>query len=242
MAIIHPDGSIDPLRVTQTREWQSPTYLLLKDDTSLSEYLCDPEETECKINLKVTPLLDGIESSLLTCEITSDFDFVPTTDPCNPNTSVVPTGEHTITLKILDKENHLLQTSTLILKNIPEDTTIDPTKVVTEITWQQPTYFLEKDDTSRTSYTCDPEKTECKVNMLVVPKLDGTESSKLTCHIFTDFGTEESDCNPDTFTVPNGAHTLTIETIQTSNSSIISTRTIELQGFPVTTSGSSGGS
>lgn len=90
MTIIHPDGSIDPLRVTHTREWQSPTYLLLKDDTSLSEYICDPEQEECKINLKVTPMLDGTESSLLTCDITSDFEIVPTSDACNPNTSIIP--------------------------------------------------------------------------------------------------------------------------------------------------------
>ncbi len=198
------DTTIDPVRVTYTREWQSPTYLLSKEDTSLTTYTCDPEELECKVNLKVVALLDGTESSQLTCEITSDFDIVPTTDLCNPNTSIVPTGEHILTIKILDKaQNTVLKTYPLTLKNIPEDTTIDPIRVVTDITWQQPTYLLGKDDISQAKYTCDPEEQECKINILVTPKLDGLESSKLTCHIVTDFGFDENDCNPATFSVPN---------------------------------------
>jgi hypothetical protein len=103
VVVIHSDDSIDPLRVTHAREWQSPTYLISKEDISLSEYACDPEQAECKINLKIAALLDGIESSQLTCEITSDFEIIPTTDPCNPNTSVVPTGDHIIVIKISDK-------------------------------------------------------------------------------------------------------------------------------------------
>lgn len=234
MQIIHPDDSIDPLRVTYTREWQSPSYLLLKDDLTLTEYSCDPWETECKVNLKISPFYDGVESSDLACEITSDFELVPTSDLCNPNTSIVPVGEHILTIKILDKSDAtILQTSTITLKNTPPDTTIDPTRVITEIAWQQPTYLLEKDDTSKEKYTCDPEKTECKVNLLVIPKLDGAESSQLTCHITTDFGLEEDDCNPDTFIVPTGTHILTLETKNASTWSVISTRTISLHWLPV---------
>jgi hypothetical protein len=132
-------------------------------------------------------------------------------------------------LKILDKsKNILLKTSTITLKNIPGDTTIDPTRVVTDIIWQQPTYLLEKDDTSKTAYSCNPSEPECRVNLLVSPKLDGEESSKLSCHIMTDFGIEENDCNPNTFTVPNGPHILTIETKNTVTGELISTRIIPL--------------
>ncbi len=189
LIIIHLDDAIDPLRVTHTREWQSPSYLLLKEDTSLSEYSCDPEQEQCKINLKVIPMLDGVESSLLTCDITSDFEIVPTSESCNPNTSIVPVGEHDVSIKILDKtKNTLLQTYHIILKNNPPDTTIDPARVITDIVWQQPTYLLEKEDASRDEYVCDPEKTECKINLLASPKLDGAESTKLSCHISSDFG------------------------------------------------------
>lgn len=233
MSIIHLDDSIDPLRVTYTREWQLPTYLLLKEDVSLMEYTCDSAQTECKINLKITPLLDGASSSILTCEIASDFEIVPTSDPCNPNTSIVPVGNHDLTIKILDKnKNTILQTSTLTLRNIPEDNTIDPTKVVTDIIWQQPTYLLEKNDTTKTFYTCDAEKTECKVNLLVVPKLEGVESPKLSCHIATDFGFEENDCNPAELIIPKGNHTLTINTKNTATGDIISTRIIQIQWLP----------
>ncbi len=159
--------------MTHVREWQSPSYLISKDDPSLSEYICDTEQDECKVNLKVIPMLDGVESSLLSCEITSDFEIIPTSDPCNPNTSTVATGEHTVTIKILDKtKNTTLQTYQIVLKNNPPDTTIDPTRVVADISWQQPTYLLGKEDTSKNEYTCDTEKPECKINLLVTPKLD----------------------------------------------------------------------
>ncbi len=172
MTIVYPDDVIDPLRVTHAREWQSPSYIQNKEDTSLTEYLCDSDEPECKINLKITPMLDGVESSQLNCEITTDFELVPTTEPCNPNTSIVPKGDHILTINILDKvRGTVLQTSNLTLKN-PEKEKIDPTRVVTELVWQQPTYFLEKDDTSRESYTCDAAKELCRFNLQVLPKLD----------------------------------------------------------------------
>lgn len=87
---IPQDIIIDPTRITTFLTWQSPTYLLQKENTALAEYTCDVGLLDCKINLLVTPLLDGIESTQLTCEITADFELVPTSDPCNPNTSLVP--------------------------------------------------------------------------------------------------------------------------------------------------------
>ncbi len=174
------DTSIDPARVTFTKTWQSPTYLLSAENVTLDSYTCDPEKTECKINLLGIPKLDGVESSELTCEIIADFTIVPTSDPCNPNTSVVPVGDHLVLIKILDKtKNIVLKNYEITLKNPLVDSTIDPTKVVTDILWQQPTYLLEKDNSTLSAYTCDPEKTECRVNLLVTPKLDGVESSKL---------------------------------------------------------------
>lgn len=237
LTIVHPDDTIDPLRVTHTREWQSPSYLLNKEDTSLTEYLCDLEEAECKINLKVTPMLDGVESSQLTCEITTDFELIPTTDPCNPNTSTVPRGDHILTINILDKvRGTVLQTSALTLKN-PEKEKLDPTRVVTELVWQQPTYLLEKDDTSRESYTCDTSKDLCRFNLQILPKIDGVESSELTCRITTDFGTAENDCNPSTIDVPEGNHTLTIEIFEVATGELISTRTIQIVWLIIPDSG-----
>lgn len=243
LTIIHPDDAIDPLRVTHTREWQSPSYLQNKEDTSLTEYICDPEQAECKINLKIAPMLDGVESSQLACEIVTDFELVPTTEPCNPNTSVVPKGDHILTINILDKvRGTLLQTSALTLKN-PEKEKIDPTRVVTELVWQQPTYFLEKEDTARETYTCDTTKELCRFNLQVLPKLDGEESSQLTCRITTDFGTEENDCNPSTIDVPEGNHTLTIEILEVATGELISTRILEIIGLttPAPSSGGGGG-
>lgn len=179
------ENSIKPERVTYTKEWQSPTYLLSKEDITLSEYVCDPEQSECKINPLFLPLLDGSVSSRLVCLVEADFELVPTSDPCNPNTSLVPPGEHIITLKILDNtNNNLIRTFSLSIKNIrTDDVPIDPKRVTTDITFQQPTYVITREEDGRTIYVCDKAKTECKINLLVTPKLDGITSSKLSCRI-----------------------------------------------------------
>lgn len=84
------------------------------------EYSCDPAQTECKINLLFVPLVDGVESSQLTCEVTSDFPLIPTLDPCNPNTSIVPLGDHILLIKVLNKtDTSLLVTREILLKNSP---------------------------------------------------------------------------------------------------------------------------
>lgn len=195
ITIHHADDTIDPLRTTFVREWQSPSYILEKENTTLAEYFCDSEQSECKVNLKITPLLDGEESSQLTCEIITDFELIPTSDPCNPNTSIAPKGDNSVIVNILDKaRNVVLQTETIILRN-PEKEKTDPTHVTYDLTWQQPTYFLEKDETDKDSYNCDPSKDVCKFNLLLTPKIDGAESSELSCVVKTDFGIEENGCN-----------------------------------------------
>jgi hypothetical protein len=226
---VHSDDSIDPLRVTFTKEWQSPTYLANKDDNG-SEYICDPKEPTCKVNITVSPLLDGIVSSALSCEISADFDLVPTTDPCNPNTSIVPIGEHTLVIKILDKnKNTVLQTSTISIKNIPEDTSISPERVTYTKEWQSPTYLISKEDAAASEYVCDSEQTECKINPLFHVLLDGVESSKLTCLVIADFEliSTSDPCNPKTSIVPKGEHIITIKFLDITNNAIIKT-------FPLT--------
>lgn len=109
--------TIDPTRITSKISWQSPSYLVEKDNITLTEYNCDPTQPECKMNLLVTPFLDGVESTKLTCHITSDFELVPTSDPCNPNTSIIPIGEHELIIEILQKsDDSVLTTRTLLLK------------------------------------------------------------------------------------------------------------------------------
>jgi len=88
-SVLSTDSPIVPV-YSASLAWQSPTYLLLKEDVTLSEYTCDPAQSDCKINLLVTPMADGASSSKLTCVITADFDLISGADPCNPNTSIVP--------------------------------------------------------------------------------------------------------------------------------------------------------
>ncbi len=233
------DTTIDPLRVTSSLAWQSPTYLLLLENTTLWEYTCDPAQTECKINPVVTPFLDGIVSSKLTCSIAADFEMIPSvSDPCNPNTSIVPVGDHTLTIKIIQtSDGTLLQTREILLKNTPDDTTIDPLRVTSSLEWQQTTHLLQKEDTSLSEYTCDPEQAECTINFIVTPFLDGAISSWLTCEITSDFPLEPTSdpCNPANSLVPTGDHTVVIKILQKSDSTVLTTREILLKNSPIDT-------
>lgn len=144
-----------------------------------------------------------------------------------------------MSVKILDKtKNVILKTYEVTLKNPVIDNTIDPTRVMMDITWQQPTYLLEKENSTATAYTCDPDKAECRVNFLVIPKLDGVESSRLSCHIITDFDIEENDCNPDTFSIPSGNHAIMIEAKNNQTGEIVATRTFIIHGLPAVMGGS----
>ncbi|MEI6710803.1 MAG: hypothetical protein WCK88_00595 [bacterium] len=140
----------------------------------MSEYTCDSAAELCQINLLVTPQKDGQDNSQLTCLITADFELLPSaSDPCNPLQSLVPSGDHTINIQILQKsDSSVVATRSIVLKNPPKDTSIDPLRVTSTFAWQQTTHLLQKDDTSLSEYTCDPEQPECKVNLQVTPFLD----------------------------------------------------------------------
>lgn len=226
------DISIDPTRVTMQLDWQLPSYIVGKEDTTLAQYVCDPEKTECRINPLITPLLDGHISSEIICHIFADFELISTSDACNPNTSPVPLGDHTITIEILQKSNMaLLVSREIILKNTPINDTINPTSITALLSWQSPTYFLQKEDATLTEYTCDSSQAECRMNLLVTPLIDGVENARVTCHIFSDFDLISTDnpCNPNTSLVPIGEHILTIQILQKSDMSVLVKRDIALK-------------
>jgi hypothetical protein len=154
----------------------------------------------------VTPKKDGNEDSQLTCLITASFELLPSvSDPCNPLQSTVPFGDQNITIQILKKsDSSVVTTRNIILKHPLIDTSIDPLRVTSTFTWQSPTYLLPKEDTSLTEYTCNPEETDCKMNLLVLPLLDGLESNEVTCQITSDFEIipTSDPCNPDVSLVP----------------------------------------
>jgi hypothetical protein len=154
----------------------------------------------------VTPKKDGNEDNGLTCLITASFELLPSvSDPCNLVDSLVPHGDHTLTLQIISEaDSAVLATRIITLKNPIIDTSIDLLRVTSTLTWQSPTYLLSKESPSLTEYTCDPENTECKMNLLVTPLLDGVDSTKLTCEITSDFEIipTSDPCNPNTSFVP----------------------------------------
>lgn len=223
---------IDPTRVTMELVWQSPSYLLPPDVVLVDTLTCDPEKDSCKINPIISPLLDGKKSPELICNISADFELIPTIDPCNPNTSTVPSWDHTLTINVLQKSTQQVLISREIhLKNNSESTTIDATRITSKISWQSPSYLVEKDNVTLTEYNCDTSQPDCKVNLLVTPFLDGIESTKLSCQITSDFELVPTTdpCNPNTSIIPVGEHPLIIEIIHKSDGSVLTTRTILLK-------------
>ncbi len=69
------EGAGDVAVYSAALVWQNTTHLLTKEDGTLSEYTCDPGESECVINPLIIPSKDGQESSALTCLVTADFDL-----------------------------------------------------------------------------------------------------------------------------------------------------------------------
>lgn len=55
--------------------WQSATHLLVKENTTLSDYICDTTVDSCQINLLVIPQKNDLEDPDLTCVIVADFEL-----------------------------------------------------------------------------------------------------------------------------------------------------------------------
>jgi len=89
----------EPLSVYFDYVLQRPSYLIWFQDT----YFCNREV--CKLNLKLTqPEWEKDLSSKLSCQI--DFWFVSSeSEKCNPNTVDIPRWNHSITLKVFQKDD-----------------------------------------------------------------------------------------------------------------------------------------
>ncbi len=117
--------------------FQSPSYLLEKDQTWVILYNCDTSKTDCKVNLNLNidewTWFESISTSKYEC--IWDFGFSGETDDeknkCNPNTVTYPLGEFETNYKIIEKSNTWNYfTWSLMIKNEWFKETSIPTKIV----------------------------------------------------------------------------------------------------------------
>jgi hypothetical protein len=88
-------------------------------------------------------------------------------------------------------------------------------------TFQNTTELLET-DTTLTTYTCDPTKTTCRVNLLF-SDIRPSPKTQHTCLIDFGFSTETrlNDCNPNQVSVPVGTWPVKVTVIHTESNTII---------------------
>ena len=102
-------------------DFQNPSYILEKD-IQKQEYSCDPDQAECKVNIKI---LDENQSEILSdfwCEII--FSNSSEIFDCNPNSILFEESENTINIKLFEENNreNFVEKEIIILKNnISED-------------------------------------------------------------------------------------------------------------------------
>lgn len=89
--------------------FQSPSYLLEKDDSEATIFNCDRTKSDCKVNYNLNIYLGNWFESIPTdYECQWNFGFSRTTgeeDKCNPNTITYPVWEWKTTYKIIQKSN-----------------------------------------------------------------------------------------------------------------------------------------
>jgi len=83
-------------------DFQNPSYILEKD-IQKEDYLCDPDKTECKINLKILDENQQDFSSDFWCEI--NYGTWEILEICNPTTIVLIEWESNVWVKVFEINN-----------------------------------------------------------------------------------------------------------------------------------------
>ena len=89
-----------------------------------------------------------------------------------------------------------------------------------DLSFQNPSYLLDKDNTSKIIYFCDLTKDTCKINFkLTQIETTSSLSSKLQCKFITTFESDQFErCNPNTVIFPQWIHPVNITVTENNNS------------------------
>jgi len=199
---------------------QNPKYITYDDTTET--YTCDPNRKNCKINFGIRKL-DGRNLWNKNHICTTDFEF-GTTDQdntCNPRKVVFPSWTHTVVFSAYLKDDP----DTVITKQV---TVVNPEK--------DPSFSLELNnnkyltlDTATNTYTCNPSKNNCFLNLKKYKTPTWESLSKaLSCETTYSWWTGSLKCNPPRIEVPVGTHTATINVFETINPANMSEQIITL--------------
>lgn len=114
---------IAPLPLFPTRIiFQSPTYLLEKEEVNIQYFTCDTSQKECRVNYN-WEINEWTGFKTISSQYTCVWDFWLWTltgeeQKCNPNTIAYPVWEFTITYTLQSKSNQIWPvTQTIFIKN-----------------------------------------------------------------------------------------------------------------------------
>ena len=104
-------------------DFQSPSYILNKEDKNQSEFFCDKSKSECKINFNFEKTFenspDWYSKSKFYCKIKFWDLSTDQENKCNPNTVIFPIWDTRIEFEVFSKEWNVLQfKKEITIKNI----------------------------------------------------------------------------------------------------------------------------
>jgi len=118
-AVIEIQPEVEILEVPDFKiTFQNPSYVLEREEER-SDYTCDSEKEECKINFKLQTSDDTDIWSTFICSINFWFES-DQSSKCNPNTVIFPEWETSMAFRVSDKndENNYKEKTILIKKEI----------------------------------------------------------------------------------------------------------------------------
>jgi micrococcal nuclease len=168
-------------------DFQSPSYI---NATASWNYLCDSSKDECKLNIDLRQTFWGSIPAKFECLINSPL-FSWETDFCNPNTIVIPEGEHSISFRIFEKNNpNNFQEKTIYVSNL---------KPFLEV--PVPSIEIQSGLKTNNSWSLECTNYDCSINLTGGASFLWTLTSKFSC--LWDFWTgsidgewEKEKCNP----------------------------------------------
>jgi len=131
--ILQEENNIFPYQIKLL--FQSPSYLLEKNQTEVLNYNCDSSKTDCKVNFNLNidewSWFKSISTSKYICEWDFWFsEFEEEKSRCNPNTIVYPIWNFETKFKVTQKSTWKFFQKSFFVKNEWFKESLIPTKIV----------------------------------------------------------------------------------------------------------------
>ncbi len=230
---------------------QRPSYVTQSGSSDI--YICDPKQTECKVNFDLTSSFSAdVPERNYVCEISFWSGNISWEEnKCNPNTVNFPAGTFEVEFRIRHKQaiSIFSKKKIQVIHNISQNNISESGSLTLETSsWviipilsspeiilsrQIPSYITQSG--SSNMFICDPKQSECKVNFDLRNSFSGAFLEKdYLCEIdfgFWIFTGEENKCNPNTVIFPLGISEVQFRIFHKNNHSIFSEKNIQIYHF-----------